>query len=307
MPEVASALLRQFNEAIVALVDKTVRSTAIVTAQTRALEDGGGSAWLYDAEHLVTNHHVVADLTDPIHVQLPGGVPQPAVIIGHDALTDLAVLRIDPQTVSPLALSETGAKLGELCFAFGCPLGHFPESISIGIVSGLKRELPTGDSHTLFDVIQTDAAINPGNSGGPLVNTEGRVIGVNTAGIDGADGIGFAIPAETVAEIVDELITYGAIERASLGVRIAKRAVRGASRPHALVVTALRANPAGPFKPGDVLISIGGRQVESQHDLLRILRREIANRKVKAVVLRDGNEVTLECLPRSKRTYGADG
>ena len=71
MPEVASALLRQFNEAIVALVDKTVRSTAIVTAQTRALEDGGGSAWLYDAEHLVTNHHVVADLTDPIHVQLP--------------------------------------------------------------------------------------------------------------------------------------------------------------------------------------------------------------------------------------------
>ncbi|MEZ5130389.1 MAG: trypsin-like peptidase domain-containing protein [Mycobacterium sp.] len=307
MPEVASALLRQFNEAIVALVDKTVRSTAIVTAQTRALEDGGGSAWLYDAEHLVTNHHVVADLTDPIHVQLPGGVPQPAVIIGHDALTDLAVLRIDPQTVSPLALSETGAKLGELCFAFGCPLGHFPESISIGIVSGLKRELPTGDSHTLFDVIQTDAAINPGNSGGPLVNTEGRVIGVNTAGIDGADGIGFAIPAETVAEIVDELITYGAIERASLGVRIAKRAVRGAFRPHALVVTALRANPAGPFKPGDVLISIGGRQVESQHDLLRILRREIANRKVKAVVLRDGNEVTLECLPRSKRTYGADG
>jgi len=307
MPDLTSALLRQFSEAIVALVDKTVRSTAIVTGQTRALEDSGGSAWLYDAEHLVTNHHVVADLTEPIHVQLPGHIPTPAVIIGHDALTDLAVLRIDLQTVAPLRLSETGAKLGELCFAFGCPLGHFPESISIGIVSGLKRELPTGDTHTLFDVIQTDAAINPGNSGGPLVNTEGHVIGVNTAGIDGADGIGFAIPAETVAETVDELITHGAIERASLGVKVAKRAVQDLPRPHALVVTALRTNPAGPFRPGDVLITIGGRPVETQNDLLRILRRDIANRKVNVVVLRDGNEVTLECLPRSKRTYGAEG
>ena len=307
MPEPTSALLRQFSDAIVALVDKTVRSTAIVTAQTKALEDAGGSAWLYDAEHLVTNHHVVADLTEPIHVQLPSGAPQPAVIIGHDALTDLAVLRIDPQTVVPLRLSETGAKLGELCFAFGCPLGHFPESISIGIVSGLKRELPTGDTHTLFDVIQTDAAINPGNSGGPLVNTEGRVIGVNTAGIDGADGIGFAIPAETVAETVDELITYGAIERASLRVKVAKRSVQGVTGTHALVVTALRANPAGPFKPEDVLISIGGRRVENQSDLLRILRRDIANRKVDVLVLRDGDEDTLECLPRSTRNYGVDG
>lgn len=307
MPEVTSALLRQFSDAIVALVDQTVRSTAIVSGQTRALEDDGGSAWLYDPEHLVTNHHVIADLTEPIHVQLPGCAPQPAVIIGHDALTDLAVLRIDPQTVAPLRLSKTGAKLGELCFAFGCPLGHFPESISIGIVSGLKRELPTGDTHTLFDVIQTDAAINPGNSGGPLVNTEGHVIGVNTAGIDGADGLGFAVPAETVAETVDELITYGAIERASLGVKVARRAVPDVAQPQALVVTALRANPAGPFEPGDVLISIGGRHVENQNDLLRVLRRGIANRKVKVVVLRDGNEITLECLPRSKRTYGSDG
>lgn len=97
MPEVTSALLRQFSDAIVALVDQTVRSTAIVSGQTRALEDDGGSAWLYDPEHLVTNHHVIADLTEPIHVQLPGCAPQPAVIIGHDALTDLAVLRIDPK------------------------------------------------------------------------------------------------------------------------------------------------------------------------------------------------------------------
>ena len=101
------------------------------------------------------------------------------------------------------------------------------------------------------------------------------MIGVNTAGIDGADGIGFAIPAETVAEIVDELITYGAIERASLGVRIARNERFGNPPPsRSCCYRPAVSNPAGPFKPGDVLISIGGRQVESQHDLLRILRRE---------------------------------
>lgn len=306
MSEVSLALLRQFSDEVVALADKIVRSTAIVTGQTRALEDGGGSAWLYDAEHLVTNHHVIADLTEPIHLQLPGGEPNSALVIGHDALTDLAVLRIDPQSAAPLRLSVNGAKLGELCFAFGSPLGHFPESISIGIVSGLKRKLPTGDTHTLFDVIQTDAAINPGNSGGPLVNTEGLVIGVNTAGIDGADGLGFAIPAETVAEIVQELIAYGAVERASLGVTVAKRAVEGAPGGHALVITALRTNTAGPFEPGDALLSLGDRQIQSQNDLLRALRRDIANRKVNVLVLRNGHEVTVECLPRSVRTYGRE-
>ena len=95
----------------------------------------------------------------------------------------------------------------------------------MGIVSGLKRSLPAGDRQAIFDVIQTDAAINPGNSGGPLVDVDGLVIGVNTAGIDGAEGIGFAVPADTVFEVVHELITYGAVERASLGVTLSRRAV----------------------------------------------------------------------------------
>ena len=306
MSELSLALLRQFSDEVVALADKIVRSTAIVTGQTRALEDGGGSAWLYDAEHLVTNHHVIADLTEPINVQLPGDEPTSALVIGHDEFTDLAVLRVNPQSAPPLRLSDKGAKLGELCFAFGSPLGQFPESISIGIVSGLKRKLPTGNAHTLFDAIQTDAAINPGNSGGPLVNTEGLVIGVNTAGIDGADGLGFAIPAETVTEIVDALVCYGAVERASLGVTVAKRALEGVPGGYALVITALRTNTAGSFEPGDVLVAVGNRQIQSQNDLLSALRRGIANRKVDVLVLRNGQKVTVECLPRSERTYGKE-
>jgi S1-C subfamily serine protease len=106
---------------------------------------------------------------------------------------------------------------------------------------------PPGDKQAIFDVTQTDAAINPGNSGGPLLNVDGLVIGVNTAAIPEADGIGFAVPADTVAEVVHELITYGAVERASLGVSVARRAVDRAPGGHALVVTAVRVNSAGPL------------------------------------------------------------
>ncbi|WP_396910161.1 S1C family serine protease [Mycolicibacterium sp.] len=304
MSESVLGILRQFSNETAALAERVVQSTAIVKGQTHDFDEGSGSAWLYDAEHLVTNNHVVADFAEPISTQLPGMRPAHARVIGRDPLTDLAVLRIDPQTASPLQISNDGARLGELCFAFGSPLGEFPESISIGIVSGLKRSLPTEDKQAIFDVIQTDAAINPGNSGGPLVNVDGLVIGVNTAAIDGADGIGFAIPADTVSEVVHELITYGAVERASLGVTVARRVVEGAHDGHALVVTAVKANVAGPLERGDMIIAVGDRQISTQNDLLRALRRDVANRKVNVVVMRAGIEVTVECRPRGVRSFG---
>ena len=299
------SLLRQFSDEIVALAEQMVQSTATVIGQTSDFRELSGSAWLYDAEHLVTNNHVVEDLVDPIHVQLPGGPLTQAWLIGKDPLTDLAVLRTDPQSAPPLRMSKEGAKLGELCFAFGCPLGRYPESISIGIVSGLKRSIAAGDRQSIFDVIQTDAAINPGNSGGPLVNCDGLVIGVNTEiDIEAKWGIGFAVPAETVSEVARELITYGSVERASLGVTVARRSVSGAPTGHALVITALRNNPAGPLREGDVLLAVGDRQIATQNDLLRALRRDVANRRIQVLVLRDGQEVSVECLPRSMRSYG---
>lgn len=301
---VSHGMLRQFSSELIDLAERIVSSTAIVTGQTDDFDEASGSAWLYDPEHLVTNDHVIRDFVEPIYAQLPGSPIVQAIAIGRDPLTDLAVLRIDPQTASPLPIARHGARLGELCFAFGSPLGEFPESISIGIVSGLERSLPTGDRQAIFDVIQTDAAINPGNSGGPLVNVEGEVIGVNTAGITGADGIGFAVPAYTVAEVVYELITYGAVERASLGVSVARRSVERAPGGQALVVTSVRESSAGPFEPGDAILAVGDREIRSQNDLLRALRRDVANRKVDVVVLRDDHEVSIECRPRSMRTFG---
>ena len=128
--------------------------------------------------------------------------------------------------------------------------------MSIGIVSGLKRSLPTADRRAIFDVIQTDCAINPGNSGGPLVDVDGRVLGVNTAGISDADGIGFAIPSDTVTDIVGELLVHGTVQRASLGIGVAYRRIDHAPSGESLIVTSVRADAAGPLERGDILLAI---------------------------------------------------
>jgi len=136
MSNAPARLLRQFSDEIIELAERVVRSTAIVRGQTHDFEEVGGSAFLYDPEHPITNNHVVEDLVEPIHVQLPGALETEARVVGRDPLTDLAVLRVDPQSAEPLTISPDGARLGEICLAFGSPLGAFPESISIGIVSG---------------------------------------------------------------------------------------------------------------------------------------------------------------------------
>ena len=301
MSEFGRSLLQQFSDEITELADRVVRSTALVIGQTKTFDQSSGSAWLYDAEHLVTNDHVIDGWVEPIEVQFAQEPAMRALVVGRDALTDLAVLRIDPSSMPPLAVSDATAKLGELCFAFGSPLGDFPESVSVGIVSGLKRILPTAERRAIFDVIQTDCAINPGNSGGPLVNVAGEVLGVNTAGVDDADGIGFAVPAATVVDIVGELLTHGAIERASLGVGVAMRRA-ATSDTEAVVVTSVRDGAAGPLERGDVILAVGDREIRDQNDLLRALRRGVANRKVEVLVARDGQRLSIECLPRGTQT-----
>ncbi|WP_204161129.1 S1C family serine protease, partial [Mycolicibacterium mucogenicum] len=131
-------------------------------------------------------------------------------------------------------------------------------------------------------------------NGGRLKNTNPQVLTITR----------FAIPADTVAEVVHELITYGAVERASLGVTVARRAVDGAPGGHALVITAVKANVAGPLERGDAIIAVGDRAVSTQNELLRALRRDVANRRVAVVVMRDGVEVSVECRPRGVRTFG---
>lgn len=290
--------LQSLSEEIVALASAVVPATAIVTGQTRDFNGGSGSAWLYDQNHLVTNNHVVEELVAPVWVRFPDCQETRAEVIGRDPLTDLAVLAIDAQAAEPLPLSRKPARLGELCFALGSPLGDYPESMSFGIVSGLKRSLPTKAGRQIYDIIQTDCAINPGNSGGPLVGAGGDVLGVNTAGIQGAEGIGFAVPADTVADIIPELLAHGSITRASLGVSVAPQRPEERADGERLVVTAVRNLAAGPFKAGDVILSVAEQDVRTRQDLFRILRRNLIEQPVSVAVARDGRKTVLKCAPK---------
>lgn len=292
------SLLGSMNEEIVALVDQTVQSTAIVTGQTRDFNEGSGSAWLLSSSYLVTNNHVVEHMVEPIWVRMPNQDEIRATLVGRDELTDLAVLRIPENHVTPLELRQSPPRLGEICLAFGSPLGVFPESVSLGIVSGLSRSLPATGGRAIHDVIQTDCAINPGNSGGPLVGVDGRVIGVNTAIRNDAAGIGFAVPADTISLIVPELIQHGGIERASVGVSVANRKLQGdRAGVQRIVVTGTRSNTAGDLRRGDVLLAIGGFGVRKYSDITRILGRDMIGANVSVMVWRDGAEVEVLCVP----------
>ncbi|GAB92712.1 peptidase S1 family protein [Gordonia rhizosphera NBRC 16068] len=292
------SLLAAVNEEIVALVDRILDSTAMVTGQSPSFDELSGSAWRLDEQHLVTNDHVVKDLVEPVWVAFPGHTEIRAEIVGHDPLTDLAVLRTIPLEIPPLPLRELPPRLGELSLAIGSPMGEFPESVSLGIVSGLSRRLPTTSGQVILDVIQTDCAINPGNSGGPLVGVDGRVIGVNTAIRDEASGIGFAVPAATVAEIVPELIGYGTVERSTLGVSVAMRKIDGdPTRIPRMVVVRTRDTAAGDIQRGDVMLSVNGSSIHGLADITRILRRGTIDTEIPVVVWRDGSQITVPCVP----------
>ena len=184
-----------------------------------------GSGWVYDTEgHIVTNQHVIANASS-ISVHFWNGATYRAALVGSDRSTDLAVIKVDAPAslLDPLTLGDSGAlKVGDGVVAIGSPFG-LEETVTSGIVSALHREMKAPNRFTITDSIQTDAAINHGNSGGPLLNAQGKVVGVNSqieSNSGGNDGVGFAVPSTTIATIVPRLISNGKVEHAYLGVQL---------------------------------------------------------------------------------------
>ncbi|MFN7975211.1 MAG: trypsin-like peptidase domain-containing protein [Acidobacteriota bacterium] len=202
------------------LRDLVARASPGVVGVEHARGHGSGVAISPDG-YVVTNAHVVARARGGVELKLSaaaGARPAEASIVGHDERTDLAVLRVAAGSIPSLPIAEDRAlAVGQIVVAIGNPYGFYA-SVSLGVISALDRALPSpgGLSEGL---IQTDAAINPGNSGGPLVDTEGRVVGINTAMIPWAQGIGFAIPATTVSWVVPVLIRDGEVRRPTLGIQ----------------------------------------------------------------------------------------
>ncbi len=271
------------------------------------IPQGSGSGFLWDAAgHVVTNFHVVA-AGGAARVTLADGSSWEAGLVGAAPEKDLAVLRIEapPGRLRPLAVGTSAdLQVGQKVFAIGNPFG-LDRTLTTGVISALGREIESPARITIRDVVQTDAAINPGNSGGPLLDSAGRLIGVNTAisSPTGAyAGIGFAIPVDTVRWVVPELIARGRIERPTLGVELvparlaAELAVDGA-----LVLNVVRGGGAagagirgtrrdalGRIDLGDVIVELEGRPVRSPDDLVLALERRSPGEEVAVTVVRDG-------------------
>jgi S1-C subfamily serine protease len=287
-------MLRQFRDEVRQLVDNTIRATARVEVTSTSLQTSSGSAWLVADSLWVTNHHVVEDSGGRCSLtNMDQSIG--AAVVGSDPDTDLAVLRADTSSPgTPLALRGAPVGLGEVCFTFGSPLGLFPDSVTMGIISGLERRDKSPSGRTIEGLLQTDAALNHGNSGGPLLDVFAQVIGVCCSGIDSADNLAFAIPAATVATIVPELIEHGRVVRSSLGIGLEAASV-GSYREQLGVVRV--ADATSPFKVGDVLLNVGGRQIHRRADLFTTMNRSLIGARVPVEVDRDGNRIQFEVVP----------
>ena len=256
-----------------------------------------GSGFVYDADgHIVTNEHVVEGATS-VKVKFWNGKTYTARVVGTDSSTDLAVLDVDAPAsqLFPLSLGDSSkVAVGDNVVAIGSPFG-LEETVTAGIVSGLHREMTSPSNFTIDDSIQTDAAINHGNSGGPLLNARGHVIGVNSqieSDSGGSDGVGFAIPSNTVKSIASQLISSGKAEHAFLGIVLSD-----ASSGNGAQVTSVRSGtPAAKagLRAGDVITAVAGKSISSATELRSAINAHSPGDTVSIGYTRNGKSHTVE-------------
>jgi S1-C subfamily serine protease len=265
---------------------------------------GSGSGFVFAADGLIlTNSHVV-DRASRIRVSLPDGREFDADLVGHDPHTDIAVVRISAPDLIAADFGDSRALLpGQLVIAIGNPYG-FQHTVTAGVVSALGRSLRSRSGRLIEHVIQTDAALNPGNSGGPLVASDGRVVGVNTAIIASGQGLCFAVPISTVTTVLPSLLRDGRVRRGYLG--IAGQSVpllRRVTRFHRLaqsggvLVTSLEANApaaAAGVREGDLIVAFDGAVVESLDDLHRLLTDARIGTHATLTILRHADRLTVD-------------
>jgi len=282
----------------------------------RAMEipQGTGSGFVWDANgYIVTNFHVIKDTQAAPQVTLADHSTYKAQVVGVAPDKDLAVLKIDaPKSLLPAIAIGTSADLevGQKVFAIGNPFG-FDQTLTTGVISGLGREIESVTRRPIEGVIQTDAAINPGNSGGPLLDSAGRVIGINTAIFSPSGayaGIGFAVPVDVVNRLVPQIIREGHVRKAGLGVSIAPDSVAKRMGVEGVIVVGVvpggaadqagviptRRDASGNIVFGDLIIGMDDETVRDSSDLFRVLDRHDAGDRVTLRVARDRREVQLE-------------
>ncbi|MET0723856.1 MAG: trypsin-like peptidase domain-containing protein [Tardiphaga sp.] len=311
-----AALLDAYSNAVIAVTDRV--GPAVVRVETgsrdpKSRERGGiGSGIVISPDGLVlTNSHVVGTAKQ-IRLRDQEGIVTDARVLGVDPDTDLALLRADGvRDLHYASLGNSKAlRRGQLVVAIGNPLG-FESTVTAGVVSALGRSIRSVSGRNIEDVIQTDAALNPGNSGGPLVSSAGEVIGINTAIIQGAQGICFAVASNTAQFVLSEIIRHGYVRRAYIGVSgqtapIPRRHAVIAGIDNTMGALLSQIEPDSPaakagLLPGDVVVKLDGTDIFGVDDLIRNLDRDRIDRTLTIDVLRMGRLREIEIHPVERR------
>ncbi len=322
VPEEDRALLDAYSRAVIDVVDRVgpaVVALAVRRGQASSSAEGrhgAGSGVVVAPDGLIlTNSHVAGTAGGSgsrIDVTTPDGLELRARLVGDDPDTDLALLRVDEAVTLPSAPLGDSKRLkrGQLVIAIGNPLG-FESTVTTGVVSALGRSLRSRNGRLIDDVIQTDAALNPGNSGGPLVSSHGEVVGINTAVIMGAQGICFAVAANTANFVLGELVRHGRVRRAFIGIAAQQIAIPARRRyttglTQERAVTASNVEPGGAaaragLRTGDIIIGLDDATISGADDLVRALTGDKIGRKVALHVLRGAERLTLSLTPQERR------
>jgi S1-C subfamily serine protease len=305
-------LLDAYSKAVITVVDAV--GPAVVSVSVRKpsstgepAQAGAGSGVVFAPDgYILTNDHVVQD-SQWLQVSLQDGASFPATLIGTDPATDLAVIRAGASGLPYAAMGESSSlRVGQLVIAIGNPFG-FQSTVSTGVVSALGRALRSQQGQLIENIIQHTAPLNPGNSGGPLVDSRGRIVGINTAIIVMAQGIGFSIPSDTARWVVSQLLTHGHVRRGYLGIAaqarpLARRLVRFhqlAVEQAAEVVSVARDGPAdrAGIRKGDLIVAINSREVSNVDHLHRFLADWPIGEPVRLSIIRGQERLELEVTP----------
>ncbi len=283
------AMFKMVSPSVV-FITSLVQQTDLFNFRALEIPQGAGSGFIWDDNgYIVTNYHVMMH-AQRAHVTLSDGSVRTGLLVGTDPDKDVAVLKIEaPKSLLPPIPLGSSEKLevGQKVYAIGNPFG-FDQTLTTGIISGLGREIIAASKRPIQGVIQTDAAINPGNSGGPLLDSAGRVIGVNTAILSPSGayaGIGFAVPVDTINRVVPQIIRTGAATRPGFGISIAQDQVaKRLGLEGVLILSVMEGSAAeraglhpttrdenGQIIPGDIIVGIDGKQVKGTGDLFKIL------------------------------------
>lgn len=278
---------------------------------TEKKEVGGGTGFIVSSDGLVvTNKHVVLDAAAEYTILTNGGEKYPARVLARDPVQDIAVLKIDKTGLPPVRIGNSDSiETGQSVIAIGNALGEFRNTVSVGVISGLRRTITAGGggvSETIDEVIQTDAAINPGNSGGPLLNLRGEVIGINTAVAVGAENIGFAIPISKAKKDIEQVTSRGKITYPFLGVRyvLVNVQIREANKlsvdygalvlrggkPEELAVAPGSAADKAGIRENDIILEVNGIRVNQENPLSRLIQRYAPGEQIMLKILSQGNE-----------------